>query len=165
MASLQLSSHFLGTNTTKHNSISISHNYSQTPFTRLFSCKVCFLSVSFFCCVLIFSEGHHCLIIWEMSLDKIVEVYVVFHVYEWMRGRFQDATWYNRDKNYGGCFISDSSHWETNLRRLWAKISTSAVFLRRCPDTGTWLSSVSVSERSDIATWSFRIGLWEHLYP
>ncbi|KAH0875900.1 hypothetical protein HID58_073262 [Brassica napus] len=39
MASLQLSSHFLGTNTTKHNSISISHNYSQTPFTRLFSCK------------------------------------------------------------------------------------------------------------------------------
>ncbi|CAN6938537.1 unnamed protein product [Brassica oleracea] len=39
MASLQLSSHFLGTNTTKHNSISISHNYSQTPFTRLFSRK------------------------------------------------------------------------------------------------------------------------------
>ncbi|CAG7904613.1 unnamed protein product [Brassica rapa] len=39
MASLQLSSHFLGTNTTKHNSISISNSYSQTPFTRLFSRK------------------------------------------------------------------------------------------------------------------------------
>ncbi|XP_018445815.1 isochorismate synthase 1, chloroplastic isoform X2 [Raphanus sativus] len=39
MASLQLSSHFLGKNTTKHNSVSISHSYSQTPFTRLFSRK------------------------------------------------------------------------------------------------------------------------------
>ncbi|XP_013592784.1 PREDICTED: isochorismate synthase 1, chloroplastic isoform X2 [Brassica oleracea var. oleracea] len=46
MASLQLSSHFLGTNTTKHNSISISHNYSQTPFTRLFSRKFMSCSMS-----------------------------------------------------------------------------------------------------------------------
>ncbi|CAH8364010.1 unnamed protein product [Eruca vesicaria subsp. sativa] len=39
MASLHLSSRFLATNTKKHSSISISHNYSPTPFTRLFSRK------------------------------------------------------------------------------------------------------------------------------
>ncbi|KAF8103285.1 hypothetical protein N665_0188s0227 [Sinapis alba] len=39
MASLHLSSHFLATNTKKHSSISISNNYSLTPFTRLFSRK------------------------------------------------------------------------------------------------------------------------------
>ncbi|KAH0874703.1 hypothetical protein HID58_072065, partial [Brassica napus] len=39
MASLHLSSRFLATNTKKHGSISISHHYSPTPFTRLFSRK------------------------------------------------------------------------------------------------------------------------------
>ncbi|ESQ27683.1 hypothetical protein EUTSA_v10018346mg [Eutrema salsugineum] len=39
MASIQLSSRFLGSNTKKHSSISISRNYSPTPFTRLFSRK------------------------------------------------------------------------------------------------------------------------------
>ncbi|CAH2067285.1 unnamed protein product [Thlaspi arvense] len=39
MASIQISSHFLGPNTKKHSSISISHNYSPTSFTRLFSRK------------------------------------------------------------------------------------------------------------------------------
>ncbi|KAJ0256455.1 Isochorismate synthase 1 [Hirschfeldia incana] len=39
MASLHLSSHFLATNTKKHNSISISNNYSLPPLTKLFSRK------------------------------------------------------------------------------------------------------------------------------
>ncbi|KAJ0255808.1 Isochorismate synthase 1 [Hirschfeldia incana] len=39
MASLQLSSHFLSTNTQKHSSIAISRTYSPNPFTRLFSRK------------------------------------------------------------------------------------------------------------------------------
>ncbi|KAF2565038.1 hypothetical protein F2Q70_00016076 [Brassica cretica] len=46
MASLQLSSHFLGTNTKKHSSMSISRTYSPVPCTRLFSRKFMSCSMS-----------------------------------------------------------------------------------------------------------------------
>ncbi|KAG2313312.1 hypothetical protein Bca52824_024869 [Brassica carinata] len=46
MASLQLSSHFLGTNTKKHSSMSISRTYSPVPCTRLLSRKFMSCSMS-----------------------------------------------------------------------------------------------------------------------